>query len=411
MDEVVAGTRRSAASHRSKPCSRRQRCPVWAPRPTYVHTQATVGFDWRTSAGYSRRGGFYGITGHDYNDRDKAFGFRQIDYEAIQHFPRPARDLGLLLPRARDDHARQERSEDPVLHAALAGRQLHASGLHEPALPRSEQPAPPGGVAHHGQPFLDSAVFYDAGKVTARRSDLDFDGIEARLRLRTPFPRPLVHAAPRRVGQGAVRGWSSSSRLPPSSEVASHADIDHSRHASCAQASGSLVLVAAALSLFAGVVSTQTLRFYDDDPIAREPESQDASNAQPYSIQQLYEQIYDLFVVSGYKPSGTRAQNINTIDEVPDSSWFTNRIGTTTSHGRGARARPERRRATRPVEMDRDQGKDLGRSSRLHRAGCQRRDVVPRVRSPVFSGRGDVGRGDRDARSSGRLATTRSNRT
>jgi len=91
-----------------------------------------------------------------------------------------------------------------------------------------------------------------------------------------------------------------------------------------------VVLVAAALGLWAGVVSTQTLRFYDDDPIAREPESQDASNAQPYSIQQLYEQVYDLFVVSGHKPSGTRARNINTIDEVPDSSWFTNRIGTTT---------------------------------------------------------------------------------
>jgi hypothetical protein len=91
-----------------------------------------------------------------------------------------------------------------------------------------------------------------------------------------------------------------------------------------------LFVLVATLSLFAGVVSTQRLRFYDDDPIAREPESQDASKAAPYSIQQLYEQIYDLFVVSGYTPSGTRAQNINTIDEVPDSSWFTNRIGTTT---------------------------------------------------------------------------------
>jgi len=91
-----------------------------------------------------------------------------------------------------------------------------------------------------------------------------------------------------------------------------------------------LVLVAAALGLFAAGASTQTPRFYDDDPISREPESQDASKAQPNSIQQLYEQVYDLFLVSGYKPSGKRAQNINTIDEVPDSSWFTNRIGTTT---------------------------------------------------------------------------------
>jgi hypothetical protein len=90
-----------------------------------------------------------------------------------------------------------------------------------------------------------------------------------------------------------------------------------------------VVLSTVSLSLFSVVASTQTPRFYDDDPIASEPEPQDASNAQPYSIQQLYEQMYDLFVVSRQTPSGRRAQNINTIDEVPDSSWFTNRIGTT----------------------------------------------------------------------------------
>ena len=94
--------------------------------------------------------------------------------------------------------------------------------------------------------------------------------------------------------------------------------------------SKSFVLTAGALILCATVVSTQTPRFYEDDPIGREPESQDASKAEPYSIQQLYEQIYSLFVVSGFTPSNTRAQNINTIDEVPDSSWFTNRIGTAT---------------------------------------------------------------------------------
>ncbi len=39
---------------------------------------------------------------------------------------------------------------------------------------------------------------------------------------------------------------------------------------------------------------------------------------------------HNLFITAGYKPSGLRAKNINTIDEVPDSNWFTNRIGTTT---------------------------------------------------------------------------------
>ena len=91
---------------------------------------------------------------------------------------------------------------------------------------------------------------------------------------------------------------------------------------------GFLVLSAAALGLFASSVSTQSPRFYPDDPIAREPESQDASKSAPYDQSQMYELLYNLFVTSGYKPSGLRAKNINTIDEVPDSSWFTNRIGT-----------------------------------------------------------------------------------
>jgi hypothetical protein len=90
-----------------------------------------------------------------------------------------------------------------------------------------------------------------------------------------------------------------------------------------------LVALAAALAVLGSSrVSTRAPRFYDDDPISREPETQDASKAQPYDITDLYEMTYNLFVTAGYKPSGTRAQNINTIDEVPDSSWFTNRIGT-----------------------------------------------------------------------------------
>jgi hypothetical protein len=90
------------------------------------------------------------------------------------------------------------------------------------------------------------------------------------------------------------------------------------------------ILFTAALWLLPIAVSTKGPRFYPDDPIAREPESQDAAKAQRYQIGDLFEMSYNLFVTSGYKPSGTRAQNINTIDEVPDSSWFTNRIGSTT---------------------------------------------------------------------------------
>src|SRR4030095_9282735 len=91
----------------------------------------------------------------------------------------------------------------------------------------------------------------------------------------------------------------------------------------------SALLVIAAVVVLAGGVSTQRQRFYPDDPITREPESQDASKAAPYDIKSIYEMTYNLFVTAEHKPSGLRAKSINTIDEVPDSNWFTNRIGTT----------------------------------------------------------------------------------
>src|SRR4051812_16274621 len=67
-------------------------------------------------------------------------------------------------------------------------------------------------------------------------------------------------------------------------------------------------------------------RFFADDPLAREPESQDASGAQSEKIGLMYDIAYNLFATPRRAPSGLRARNVNTVDEVPDSGWFTNRI-------------------------------------------------------------------------------------
>ena len=93
------------------------------------------------------------------------------------------------------------------------------------------------------------------------------------------------------------------------------------------RASLALLVVVACVAVGA-TASTQRQHFYRDDPISREPESQDASGAAEHDIKSIYEMTYNLFVTADHMPSGLRAQNINTIDEVPDSNWFTNRIGT-----------------------------------------------------------------------------------
>ena len=68
-------------------------------------------------------------------------------------------------------------------------------------------------------------------------------------------------------------------------------------------------------------------KFYGDDPIATDPEPEDASRAQPIEISQQFDYVENSFLKAGDR-SPRRAVNVNTIDEVPDSSWFTNRAGT-----------------------------------------------------------------------------------
>jgi hypothetical protein len=67
-------------------------------------------------------------------------------------------------------------------------------------------------------------------------------------------------------------------------------------------------------------------RFFDDDPLAREPETQDASKVQEWEIDLFLDLAANLFGRPGDPASDVRARNVNTIDEVADSSWFTNRI-------------------------------------------------------------------------------------
>jgi hypothetical protein len=86
------------------------------------------------------------------------------------------------------------------------------------------------------------------------------------------------------------------------------------------------VVTALALSTAGRAVSP---KFYDDDPLWHEPDTQDASDVQPREISLLYDSLEKLFTDRGDPTPNVRAQNLNTLDEVPDSSWFTNRAGTT----------------------------------------------------------------------------------
>jgi len=140
--------------------------------PTYVHSEGGVALDFRPAADYARRGGYYGVAAHDFHDQDAAYGFRQIDYEAIQHLP-IMRERWVL---------------------SLHGRVQAASETGGQAIPFYMLPSLGGGSSLRGygswrfrdrnslllqadwrvipNRFLDMALFYDAGRVAARTSEL-----------------------------------------------------------------------------------------------------------------------------------------------------------------------------------------------------------------------------------------------
>lgn len=169
--------------------------PGLGAKVTYLHTQGTVGLDWRTSPGYTRRGAYIGASLHDYNDSDDAFGFQLAEYEGIAHLPILRETWALSF------HGRVQTAFDK------SGQQI----------PFFMLPALGGGSSLRGYAswrfrdnnsllmqaewrimvnrYLDMAFFYDTGKVAARTSDLDFDGLKNDygfgLRFHGPFATPL----------------------------------------------------------------------------------------------------------------------------------------------------------------------------------------------------------------------------
>lgn len=85
--------------------------------------------------------------------------------------------------------------------------------------------------------------------------------------------------------------------------------------------------VALLIALSSLTLGAQKPRFYPDDPIWREPITQDVKNAVRYEPDLAYQTIENLFWRPGDKVLGQRAKNINTIDEVPDGPFFVNRAG------------------------------------------------------------------------------------
>lgn len=89
-----------------------------------------------------------------------------------------------------------------------------------------------------------------------------------------------------------------------------------------------LFALVALLAGWGGGQPPRTIRFAPDDPLMSDADMvADASGVSEQELSQSYDFLENTFAVRGDRRD-IRALNVNTMDEVPDSSWFTNRIAT-----------------------------------------------------------------------------------
>jgi hypothetical protein len=89
-----------------------------------------------------------------------------------------------------------------------------------------------------------------------------------------------------------------------------------------------ITVAAAVLALAVGAgIRSAAPRFYPDDPLMVDDDRAfDASKVVAIDDTNGYDFVVNTFTQPGERRD-VRALNVNTVDEVPDSSWFTNRIG------------------------------------------------------------------------------------
>jgi hypothetical protein len=143
----------------------------------YLHTQGTVGFDWRPARDYARRGGFYGVTLHDYKDSDEAFGFRQVDYEVVQHFPILREAWAISLRGLAQATMLKGDQTIPFFLLPSLGGGHNMKGYESYRFRDRNSLLLQAEWRIMVNRFMDTALFYDAGKVAAHTSDLDLQGL------------------------------------------------------------------------------------------------------------------------------------------------------------------------------------------------------------------------------------------
>ncbi|MCC6990203.1 MAG: BamA/TamA family outer membrane protein, partial [Acidobacteria bacterium] len=113
-----------------------------------------------------------------FDDRRGRYSFRQVDYDVVQHLP-VLRDAWVLSVRARAETTLTSGDDTvPFFMMPTLGNGTTLRGFASGRFRDRQSLLVSGEWRVLVNSVIDAAVFYDAGKVAARRRDLDLRGLE-----------------------------------------------------------------------------------------------------------------------------------------------------------------------------------------------------------------------------------------
>lgn len=162
---------------------------------TYSIARASVAFDWRTSPGYSTRGGYYRATfERNHETNGLPYSFRSQEYEVVQLLPL-LREQFVLAGRGLMTLTSTDAGHDvPIMLAPYLGSGSTLRGFANRRFSDRNRVLLTGEYRWRPSRYLDMALFIDAGQVAASRHDFDTSAFDTAWGIGARFHGPNFNA-------------------------------------------------------------------------------------------------------------------------------------------------------------------------------------------------------------------------
>ena len=153
--------------------------PGLTAQPDFLRNDAGAAFDWRDNPLHPKAGGRYGVELSDFRDQNlDAYSFRRVAVELQQYVPLPNRYRTIALRAAAVMTDPRAGSDVPFFYQPTLGGARELRGFREFRFQDRNSLALTAEYRWEASWLLDGALFVDAGKVAATRSDLTLRALD-----------------------------------------------------------------------------------------------------------------------------------------------------------------------------------------------------------------------------------------